>query len=117
MTCRFEEESKACGRQVGMWAPSMGNDHRERTENADYSLNHVILKPNICSLGQFDASKLITMLGNGERTLHFRGDSTMRQMFHALLCSIPDKLMIHDDNYMTSARKFVIKKRSCMFLL
>jgi hypothetical protein len=78
MTCDFEEEDKACGRQVGLWAGKVAASP-EAAENAAYSRNHMELRPSRCDLGPFDGRALAKALAGG-RTLRIAGDSTMRQL-------------------------------------
>ena len=93
MTCSFEEEDKACGRQVGMWTSLTSRGVLDRaTENAAYAQEHMLVRPQRCHLGPFDAKALVKMLAGG-RTLKIQGDSTMRQLFGALICSIPLSLV------------------------
>lgn len=90
LTCSFEEEEKACGRKVGLWTKL--KDDKIASDNAIYSLEHTVVSPDACDLEIFDAIKLARVLAGG-RTLHIQGDSTMRQLFEALVCSIPLSLI------------------------
>jgi len=95
MTCSFEEENKACGRKVGLWGGVLRKypDAAARAdENAAYSQGHMVIRPHRCSLGTWDARKLVAVLAGG-RTLKICGDSTMRQLYGALVCSIPLELV------------------------
>lgn len=47
-----------------------------------------MLRPRRCALLRFDASRLAAVLAGG-RTLRLQGDSTMRQLFGAIACSVP----------------------------
>jgi len=101
MKCPFEDEKTACGTETGLWAWTKGNP-RARA-NAEYARNHTVLKPHRCALDKFDATKLASLLAGG-RTLHLFGDSTMRQLFISILCSIPPRLL--EPNWSASTLSF-----------
>jgi hypothetical protein len=97
LSCSWEEENKSCGRQVGIWAGLAMNGPDPRgaalaSKNAEFAHNHMVLRPHLCDLGPWDAIALADVLAGG-RTLLFQGDSTMRQLFAAVACSIPQSLV------------------------
>ena len=77
MSCSFEDETKACGRRVGLWAHH--RDSPQAAANAAYAREHMVLRPHRCSLGIFNASRLAEILAGG-KTLRLVGDSTMIQV-------------------------------------
>jgi hypothetical protein len=90
MMCPYEEEDKACGRVEGAWM-GIGNTSAA-IHNADYANHHLSLHPYRCELEHFDMRELVNILSGG-RVLRLRGDSTVRQLYNAIVCSIPLELI------------------------
>lgn len=90
MKCAYEEEDKACGRKEGIWE-GIGN-LTSAILNKEYTNKHMKLSPYQCSLGLYDMRELVKLLSGG-RVLRLRGDSTMRQLYNGIVCSIPDDLI------------------------
>ena len=93
LTCLAEEETHACGRDVGAWSWVRDDPLKapRARANARYANAHVVLEPDACALRAFDAAALDRILSGGRRLL-ICGDSTARQLFAAFACAIPPAL-------------------------
>ena len=109
-SCQHEEELFMCGNRDGptsLWT-TLNRDAGARMRTAAYALGHTMLRPHACDLPDFHALKLDAALRG--KKLRLVGDSTVRQMFSAMACSMPNATVErHEKHQLTLASGGIIQ--------